>query len=386
MLASLRKFSGSIYAKIFLAIVIIPFVFWGMGGSIVGGSKNILLIIDKEKYSIQDFADFIKTVSRPDEKISSDQVEELLSIFIGEKLIEKEINYFGIRLSNNSLSELIKNQKDFKRDNKFSRVEYEKFLIKNNIPVVIFETNLAYQEKKKQLLDYIGGGLVPPKFLINISYDKMNQKRDIQLIDLGGVIKKKLNFSEEKIISYYADNKDNYKEIYKSVKLIELNPSTLTGSNEFNDIFFRKIDEIDNIIMQGLDLDYIVQKFDLVKPNTLTFNVSGKDTNSKLISTVSENLSKKIFLLEDSETTSLIEAAEKYFLVEVIDTKNIIKNIKDINVRKDILTNLKIETTREYINKIGSKINQNSFDKSDFDKLSKNENISVKKISLNCHE
>ena len=52
-------------------------------------------------------------------------------------------------------------------------------------------------------------------------------------------------------------------------------------------------------------------------------------------------------------------------------------------MRKDILTNLKIETTREYINKIGSKINQNSFDKSDFDKLSKNENISVKKIGLN---
>ena len=34
--------------------------------------------------------------------------------------------------------------------------------------------------------------------------------------------KKKLNFSEKKIISYYEDNKDDYKEIYKSVNLIEL--------------------------------------------------------------------------------------------------------------------------------------------------------------------
>ena len=54
MLGSIRKFSGSIYAKILLGIIIIPFVFWGMGSSIRGGSKNIVVVIDKEKYSTQD--------------------------------------------------------------------------------------------------------------------------------------------------------------------------------------------------------------------------------------------------------------------------------------------------------------------------------------------
>ena len=46
MLGSLRKFSSSIYAKILLGIIVIPFVFWGMGGSIVGGSKNIVVKIE----------------------------------------------------------------------------------------------------------------------------------------------------------------------------------------------------------------------------------------------------------------------------------------------------------------------------------------------------
>ena len=53
MLGSFRKFSGSIYAKILLGIIIIPFVFWGMGSSITGGRKNVVVVIDKEKYSIQ---------------------------------------------------------------------------------------------------------------------------------------------------------------------------------------------------------------------------------------------------------------------------------------------------------------------------------------------
>ena len=51
MLASIRKFSTSIYAKILLGIVVIPFVFWGMGSSFGGGNKNIVVVIEKEKYS-----------------------------------------------------------------------------------------------------------------------------------------------------------------------------------------------------------------------------------------------------------------------------------------------------------------------------------------------
>ena len=41
MLSSIRKFSTSIYAKILLGIIIIPFVFWGMGSVFSGGNTNI---------------------------------------------------------------------------------------------------------------------------------------------------------------------------------------------------------------------------------------------------------------------------------------------------------------------------------------------------------
>ena len=154
MLSSIRKFSNSIYAKILLAIIIIPFVFWGMGSSFTSGNKNVVVEIDKDKYSTQEFADFIQKFSDPNQKIDSDKIDELLSLFIGEKLIEKEINIFEIELSDKSLSKLIKNQKDFKKDNKFSRTEYEKFLIKNNMPAAAFESNLTNHEKKKTIIGF----------------------------------------------------------------------------------------------------------------------------------------------------------------------------------------------------------------------------------------
>ena len=89
MFSALRKFSTSIYAKILLGIIIIPFVFWGMGSSFTIGSRNVVVVIDKEKYTTQDFADFIQKFGAANQEIDTSQIEELLRTFIGEKLIEK---------------------------------------------------------------------------------------------------------------------------------------------------------------------------------------------------------------------------------------------------------------------------------------------------------
>ena len=67
--------------------------------------------------AILNCADIIKILITRNKKINANQVEELLSMFISEKLIEKEANYFKIKLSDNSLSKIIKNQKAFKKEN-----------------------------------------------------------------------------------------------------------------------------------------------------------------------------------------------------------------------------------------------------------------------------
>ncbi len=382
MLASIRKFSTSIYAKILLGIVIIPFVFWGMGSSFTGGSKNIIVLIDKEKYSTQEFVDFIRKFTPPDEEINDEQIEEFLSFFIGENLIKKEVDNYKIQLSNDSLGKLIKHQKDFKRENNFSRTEYEKFLLKNNISAVSFESSLKENEKKKQLIDFIGGGILPSKFLINATYDKINQKRNVQLVNLNDFFKKESNFSEDQIKSYYETNKDNFKEVYKSIKILELNPKNLVNSDDFNDLFFKKIDEIDNIITQGENLNFIVQKFNLEKVNTFSINDLGKDINSKTINGIPRNIVKNIFTITKTEPVALLENEDKYFIVEVTKTEDILKGVEDKTVRKKILLKLETEIKRKLISQIISKIQQNDFIKSDFDELSNEKKLPIKKISL----
>jgi len=328
------------------------------------------------------FVNFIQKVTSTDQKIETKQIEQLLSSFIGEKLIDKEVEHFGIKLSDDSLGKLIKHQKGFKRKNKFSRIEYEKFLLKKNTTAAGFESDFSQQEKKKQFLDFIGGGIHPSKYLVNMTYDKINQKRNIELINLDSIFKKKINYSKNQIESYFENNKDKYKETYKSAQLIELNPKKLIGSEEFNDTFFKKIDEIDYMIIEGKNLENIIQKFNLEEAKSITLNESGKDINLKAINNLSKNLAKSIFDIGDVESISLIENKDKYLIVEVTKTEEIQSEIENESVRKDILFNLENAAKRKFISEIISKINKNNFIKSDFDNLSKDENAPIKKITL----
>ena len=74
MIGTFRKFSSSIYAKILLGIIVIPFVFWGMGNTFFSGNKNVIVSIDKEKYSIEEFTRFIQKFSESGQKITNERI------------------------------------------------------------------------------------------------------------------------------------------------------------------------------------------------------------------------------------------------------------------------------------------------------------------------
>ncbi len=382
MLGSIRKFSTSIYAKILLGIVVIPFIFWGMGGAFVAGKKNVIVTIHKDKHTITEFNDFIQKFAPNDKKIDASVIENLLSSFIGDLLIKKEVERFDITLSNTSLSKIIKNQKTFKRDDKFSRVEYEKFLIQNNITPVNFENNLFNFEKKNQLLELIGGGILPSKFMIDIAFDKVNQKRTVQVINLNEIFKSKLSFSKEEIKSFYEKNKDNYKEIYKSINFLELNSKMLTGANDFNDLFFKKIDEIDDLIIQGKNLNNIIQKFNLDKPKNFTFNKNGNDKNLKQIKNFPDKLIENTYQLNEVEPIALIENNNKYYIIELTKTEILQNKLEDTEINKKVLIEIKNSTKRKLISELIAKIKQKSFKLTDFSELAKKNSTEIKTIKI----
>ena len=353
-----------------------------MGPLFTGGSQNTIVTIGKEKFSTDEFTNFIRYKTTNSSSVDENSIENLFSTFIGEKIMELEINYFNFKLSDNSLSSIIKNEKAFLKGNKFSRTAYEKFLLESNTNAASFEYNLSKQEKKNQLLNFIGGGIVPSHFVVNLAYDKINQQRDIEFINLNDIFKNKFNFSENNIQSYYNQNKETFIDIYKTINFAKLDPRILSGGNEFNDLFFQKIDEIDDLIVEGKSLKYISKKYNLESSTSFTIDSQGIDIKSKNKINFPDKLISKIIIIDNEDPILLIENIEEYFIFELSKTEKVQKKINDKFVAKEILANLERQTKRKIISEIVAKINNNNFNKKQFNELSKDENAVIKKITL----
>ena len=130
MISSIKKYSKSFFFKLLVGIIILPFVFWGMGDVFSGGSQNIVAKIESKKISAQDFVNYIKRLNLNENQISelknSNLIDRILSDYIGKKVLVLELDDLNLYLSDKSLKNIIINDEVFYKDGKFSRTEYEK--------------------------------------------------------------------------------------------------------------------------------------------------------------------------------------------------------------------------------------------------------------------
>ena len=90
-----------------------------------------------------------------------------------------------------------------------------------------------------------------------------------------------------------------------------------------------------------------------------------------------------IFSSAADENTLFLENKDKFFILEVFKTEEIQRNLNSNIVVKNIKKELEQSKKRKLISKIISEINQQKFSKLDFDKLSKNKNVKIQKITIN---
>ena len=97
-------------------------------------------------------------------------------------------------------------------------------------------------------------------FLIRDVYDYQNKKLLVQAINLDLLYKKEKDFNESNIKEYINDNKENLKEDFISFRFAIANPQTLVDSKDFNELFFKKIDEMESSIINNESFEEIIKK------------------------------------------------------------------------------------------------------------------------------
>ena len=69
MIGSFRNFAKTKFAGLLVIIMIIPFVFWGMGGMFSSGNSNNIAKINNTNISTEDFIEYVNNSNIPSQTI-----------------------------------------------------------------------------------------------------------------------------------------------------------------------------------------------------------------------------------------------------------------------------------------------------------------------------
>ncbi len=361
MLNNLRNFSKGKLAGVLVGIIIIPFVFWGMGSVFSGGNTNSVAKINNHNISTKDFINFInESKINPEiikQNLNNNILEELLTQLVSASLIDIEIDKLNVSISDRTLASKIKNQKSFKDNNGvFSRIKYEKFLLENNMSVVDFEEGIKKNELKKKLFIYISGGLKSPYFLTNKTFKDQTKNIEIEYINLNNIYTSKNAITKSDINDYVDKNKDKLSLDVIDISYVKLTPETLTQENEFTENFFSKIDEIENLILNNTNITSISKKFNLNLNLVKEYKINDND----------DELLKEIYKKRNENQLQIIDKNDYFLLYSITNSKKILPNLNNdeflTKIKNDIFEKNKYELHKELLNNIqNNKFTDNNF-------------------------
>ena len=366
MISSFRNFAKTKFAGLLVFLMIIPFVFWGMGSMFSSGNTNTIAKVNERNISTQDFIDYLKDTGIPDDTIrknlKNNIIEELLSNLISTTILELEVDDYNLKISEKTLLKKIKTNKNFLDENgNFQRIKYEKFLLENNQSAPNFELRLRGRELQKNLFDFIGAGTISSQFLVDKLFKEENKKLEIQYINLENFYKKRDAFTDDQLIDFLKENQNELKIDYIDFNYAVLNPKNLIGIDEFNEAFFEKIDQIEADIANGIQLENILSDFEIDLIEKKDFKISSE---------VNE-IEKKIFDLRNNKY-DIFESGNNYILYQIKNIDQRKPDISDGQTRKEITELVYQKYKFEYNNKLLKEIRGNNFDENNFDKFGKN--------------
>jgi peptidyl-prolyl cis-trans isomerase D len=191
MLSSLRKFSETLTAKIFIVLIALSFVFWGINDFYKSNYNSSIAEINGDEISFNEFTkEYSKIIRNNNIKSQKLAIEKNIHIIaisniISEKLLKIHAKNLGILIDETVIAIEIKNNNEFKEKEIFSRTKYEKFLLERNINSKILEEQINRNLKKKIITDSFNGYIPNSKKIseavlstkINILYEDFLRKK-----------------------------------------------------------------------------------------------------------------------------------------------------------------------------------------------------------------
>lgn len=219
MLKFMRKYATGYMVKAMFGLIIVVFVFWGVGS--FRESDRTVAVVGPYKISIMEYQEEYNRLLNMYRMIYKDKLDEnvLRELKLKEKamneLVDKYIllikaHELGISVTDKEFKEYMENIEMFKRDGKFSEIAYKEILKRNNLDPKRFEQSEKNALLTTKMINLIKdtGALMGESNLWN-SYVKEKGKINLGYVEYDpSSYRTKVNVDDQEVSSVYEKEKD----------------------------------------------------------------------------------------------------------------------------------------------------------------------------------
>ncbi|MEZ8099531.1 peptidylprolyl isomerase [Vibrio bivalvicida] len=251
MMDRLREGVNSIAVKIILGLIILSFVFAGVGSYIVGGSSNSAAKVGNVEIGRGEFeqayqnernrmqaqlGDYFSNLLADPSYVESFR-KSVLDRMVNDLLLEQHAESLGLRVSDSQVRTLILEMPQFQVDGEFDQDIYQTALRRAGFSAESFAEYLRRDLVRNQLLTAIQGSDFSLPGEVEAQSKLLTQTRDIKKVTLSlADFAAKAVLSEEEINDYYKQNPERYTRPEQvKVAYIELSAQQLKDGIEITD-------------------------------------------------------------------------------------------------------------------------------------------------------
>lgn len=372
--------SKSILVKLLIVIIIAVFALWGVGDMFSAGKTNVVAEVSGKNIYSEDYVNQLrnglqsKNYQNISDAIKDNLHIQILNQLIAEKIFEIYAEEEKIIINDKTLSNFIKNIPEFSKNGKFSRTEYEKYLLKNQIDSYSFETSFKKSLLKKLIVESQNLGSISTSYHKTKVKNYFEKKISISYINLEDLYED-IDITEKEILDYHKKN-PSYSNELRSIKYAIINQNK--EANQSSDLFFKNISDIENQVLSNRNFDDIATQFSLNVKKSGLFNKDGLIKNSLKTTVLDKSIVQKAFYLNDQITSELIEIKGSFYLIginEIVKKKPLTLNEK---IKKDIINKIKKKNIDSKANSLSNKIKEENI----FNQLVSKKTKFVKQLEL----
>ena len=352
--------SKSILVKLLIVIIIAVFALWGVGDMFSAGKTNVVAEVSGKNIYSEDYVNQLrnglqsKNYQNISDAIKDNLHIQILNQLIAEKIFEIYAEEEKIIINDKTLSNFIKNIPEFSKNGKFSRTEYEKYLLKNQIDSYSFETSFKKSLLKKLIVESQNLDSISTSYHKTKVKNYFEKKISISYINLEDLYED-IDITEKEILDYHKKN-PSYSNELRSIKYAIINQNK--EANQSSDLFFKNISDIENQVLSNKNFDDIATQFSLNVKKSGLFNKDGLIKNSLKTTVLDKSIVQKAFYLNDQITSELIEIKGSFYLIginEIVKKKPLTLNDK---IKKNIINKIKKKNIDSKANSLSNKIKE----------------------------